>query len=197
MIVIGDVVVSEEILEERFHCDVSKCKGMCCVDGDAGAPLEHSEIPQMQENLETVKPFMEKKGIDTVEEMGVWDRDGLGEKVTPLVDTEECAFAVFEENGIVSCAFEKAYFAGKSSFRKPISCHLYPIRISKAGHFDQLQYHAWSICKTAIPCGKRKDMPVFRFVKDALIRKYGEAWFEQMEYAAAHYRPETPAKKGK
>ena len=181
MIIIGQTIVSEELLEKRFQCDVKKCKGICCVEGDAGAPLEASEIPQMEDALEAVKPYMEAKGLEVVEEEGVWNKDSQGELVTPLVEGRECAFAVFR-NGIALCAFEQAYEDGKTAFKKPISCHLYPIRVQKGGTYEQLHYHRWEICKSAVKCGIKKDVPVFRFLKDALVRKYGEDWYEQLEW---------------
>ncbi|MCB0430357.1 MAG: DUF3109 family protein [Flavobacteriales bacterium] len=187
MIVIDSTLVSEELLETRFHCDLGKCHGECCVQGDAGAPLDASEIPILEEVYDDVKPYMAEKGIAAVDKQGVAVQDNHGEWVTPLVENKECAFVVFEK-GIAICAIEKAFRDGKVTFRKPVSCHLYPVRITRSGVYDHLNYHEWDICKPALSCGKKKGMPVFRFVKDALIRKYGEDWYGRLEWAADNYK---------
>lgn len=183
MIQIEDALVSFDIFEEKFCCDLAQCKGVCCVEGDSGAPLEKDEPGKIEANYRNVKPCMKAEGIAAVEEQGyaVIDRDG--DLVTPLIHNRECAYAI-EENGACWCAIEKAWTEGKSSFRKPISCHLYPIRISKYEGFEALNYNRWEICACARRKGREEGIPLYRFLKDALILRYGREWYEQLEYAA-------------
>lgn len=183
MIQIENTLISFDIFEKKFCCDISQCKGACCIEGDAGAPLEQDEPAKIQENYEGIKPFMKQSGLDAVAAQGfsVIDKDGdLG---TPLINEGECAYAI-EENGSCWCAIEKAWTEGKSSFRKPISCHLYPIRISDFGDFEALNYNKWEICRCARKKGEREGIPLYRFLREALIVRYGEEWYEQLEYAA-------------
>ncbi len=183
MIQIEDALVSFDIFEEKFCCDLAQCKGVCCVEGDSGAPLEKDEPEKIEANYGSVKSYMKAEGIVAVEEQGyaVIDRDG--DLVTPLIHDRECAYAI-EENGACWCAIEKAWTEGKSSFRKPISCHLYPIRISKYEGFEALNYNRWDICACARKKGWEEGIPLYRFLKDALIERYGREWYEQLEYAA-------------
>ncbi|NBC83757.1 MAG: DUF3109 family protein [Bacteroidetes bacterium] len=183
MIKIGRAVVSLEVIENKFCCDLGKCFGSCCVQGDSGAPLEDNETGILDDEWENVKPFLRKEGIEAIEKQGRWIVDEDNDKVTPLVDDKkECAYAIFE-NGIAKCGIEKAYNQGKTDFRKPVSCHLYPVRIQKYRDFDALNYDQWNICKPAIPNGQKNGIPVYTFVKDALIRKYGEEWYHYLTVA--------------
>lgn len=179
MIAIDETLISDDLGKVCFVCDLSACKGQCCVDGDAGAPLDEEEIGILEDCLDEIKPFMTAEGIAQVEENGVFDYDMFGHFVTPLVNGRECAF-VYHENGIALCAIEKAYKEGKISFLKPISCHLYPVRLSKYNNFDAVNYHEWHICKPALINGKKLDVPLYVFLKDSLIRKYGEAWYNEL-----------------
>ena len=158
-------------------------KGACCIEGDAGAPLEEEETQILDEIYAYVKPFMRKEGIKAVEKGGAYTKDHDGEWVTQLVEEKECAFVVFDENGITKCAIENAYKAGKTTFKKPISCHLYPIRTREfiSTNAEALNYDQWSICSPAIACGVSMKMKVFRFLKEPLIRKYGESFFKELE----------------
>lgn len=183
MIQIGDTIVSFDIFEKKFCCDLQVCKGACCIDGDSGAPLEDSEMEQIAENYEGIKPYMKPAGVAVVDEEGFGGKDLDGDLVTPLINGGECAYAI-DENGSCWCAIEKAWSEGKSSFRKPISCHLYPVRIKKYPDFETVNYHKWKICRCAVTKGERETMPLYRFLKDALIARYGEEWYEQLEYAA-------------
>ncbi len=183
MIEIDNKVVSSEILEQRFCCDLPRCKGMCCVHGDSGAPLTPDEALTLEQILEKVKPFMSTEGITAVNEQGVALIDNDGDLVTPLINGRECTFTVFE-NGIATCAIEKAWTQGKVDFRKPLSCHLYPIRVKEYSNFTALNYHHWDVCAPARELGEKIDLPLYKFLKDALIRAYGEEFYTQLEDAA-------------
>ena len=180
MITIDNTINSVDLADVCFVCDLAKCKGACCVEGDAGAPLEEQEISHLEDEYDFIKPFMRPEGIAEVEKNGVFDFDVSGHYVTPLVNGKECAFLYFSEDGIAGCAIEKAWEAGKTSFRKPVSCHLYPIRISRYKDFEAVNYQEWHVCKPALRHGERLDVPVYRFLKVALIRKYGEKWYKKL-----------------
>ena len=179
MLVIDNILVSEEIRDIRFCCDLEKCLGSCCVEGDAGAPLEEEEISMLEDDIEFIKPYMPEKGVEVIEKHGVFDYDAFGEFVTPLINDKDCAF-VYYENNIAKCAIEKAFEEGKISFQKPISCHLYPIRIIKHENFEAVNYHKWYICQSACTLGKKLELPLYKFLKDPLIRKYGEEWYGKL-----------------
>ena len=184
MIEIEDKVLSRELFEKKFVCDLTACKGACCVEGSSGAPLEEEEIHLLEKIYEDVKPFLTKKGIKAIEKQGQWVIDADGDYTTPLVAEEkECAYTIFE-NGMAFCGIEKAYKAGVIDYRKPISCHLYPIRTRKYAKFEALNYDVWHLCKPACACGEKLQVPVYKFLKEALIRKYGEAFYEMVEAAA-------------
>ncbi|MCF8229421.1 MAG: DUF3109 family protein [Bacteroidales bacterium] len=180
MIVLDDKIISNEIKEICFACDLRKCKGACCVDGDAGAPLEEAEISILEDDIEYIKPFMTEAGRREVEKNGVFDYDADGKFVTPLVDGGACAFVNFDEEGIAFCTIEQAFLDNKTDFQKPLSCHLYPIRISQLRDGGEaLNYHKWHICKPALKRGSREKYALKKFVKTALIRKYGNGWYER------------------
>jgi hypothetical protein len=180
MILIDHVSVSDDLHLVKFCCNLPKCQGACCVGGDAGAPLEEHEISILEDEMEIYKPYMTDGGIKTVAEHGVFDYDMYGKFVTPLVNDGECAFANFE-NGIAHCAIERAFFHQKTKFRKPVSCHLYPVRITSYEQFDAVNYHKWNICKPALKKGNRDGIPLYKFLKSALVRKYGEDWYHRLE----------------
>lgn len=179
MIAVQDTLISDDIRDVKFACDLCACKGACCIDGDAGAPLEEDEISTLEDCLEDVMPYMTAEGAKVVREYGVFDYDSFGNYVTPLVNNSACAFVYFE-NGVAGCVFEKAYLEKKINFRKPVSCHLYPIRISKYTDFEAVNYHEWHICKPALVSGKANDMPLYKFLKDSLTRKYGNKWYSEL-----------------
>jgi hypothetical protein len=182
MIAIDDTLISDDLGEVFFICDLARCHGACCVEGDAGAPLDEEEIGEMEDILEKVRPFMTLAGRSVVDENGVFDYDADGNFVTPLVNHRECAFVYFED-GIVKCAIEKAYNEGLISFKKPVSCHLYPVRIVKYKDFDAVNYHKWGICDRALVKGKREGVKVYEFLKEPLIRKYGKEWYQKLDAA--------------
>lgn len=183
MIQIGNTLVSFDIFEKKFCCDLARCKGACCIEGDAGAPLDREEPELIEANYEGIRPFMRPEGVEAVREQGFAVIDSDGDLGTPLIEGRDCAYAI-EENGICWCAIEKAWSQGKSAFRKPVSCHLYPIRVSDFGEFRALNYHKWEICRGACEKGEREGIPVYRFLREALIDRYGEEWYRQLEYAA-------------
>lgn len=187
MIAVGDTLVSEEIIDKKFVCDLNACKGACCVKGDYGAPLEESELAILNRVYKKVEPFLPESGKKAIAEQGKFIRYEKREWVTPLAKNNECAYTVFE-NGFAKCGIEKAYLAGEINFKKPISCHLYPIRISKhRTGYDALNYDRWSICSAACKLGKSLSVSVYEFLKEPLIRKYGKRWFKQMEKTAKVY----------
>ena len=190
MIVIDKTIVSDELLDEKFVCALDKCKGACCVEGESGAPLQWEETTELEKIYEQVKPYMTPEGIQAVKEYGTWLVDSDGDFVTPLVDgVKQCAY-VFFEKGTALCAIEQANRMGRIEFRKPLSCHLYPVRITQHDTYDAVNYDRWEICSPACANGKQLGVPVFQFVKEALIRKYGREWYVQLEGAAAFRKGE-------
>lgn len=184
MIPIGNTIVSDEIIKEKFVCDLIKCKGACCVEGASGAPLEEEELEILENIYDKVKPYLTKEGIEAVEEYGLYIKDSDGDLVTPLINGYgACAYTIFEK-GIAQCGIEKAYRDGKIDFQKPVSCHLYPVRITKYKEYDAVNYHEWEICSHACSLGKKLKVPVYVFLKDSLVRKYGTAWYDQLKLAA-------------
>lgn len=184
MIEIEHTLVHEDVFEENFVCNLERCKGACCVEGDAGAPLEKTELKVLEEIYPLVKPYMTPEGIRTVEESGTWVKDADGDYTTPCVGgNQECAYVIWD-NGISKCAIEKAYLDGKIQWKKPVSCHLYPIRVTAYPEFDVLHYDRWHICSPGCAFGNELKVPVYKFLKEPLIRKYGEEWYNQIEQAA-------------
>lgn len=186
MIEIDDKIVSTDLLKECFACDLEQCKGICCVEGNAGAPLEMEEIDILEEEFSNFRPYMTEAGVQAVEEQGFMVIDTDGDYTTPLVNDAECAYS-FEENGITFCAIERAWREGKCSFQKPISCHLYPIRVAQFRNGTLgLNYHRWEVCRSACKCGKRLGIPVYKALKEPIIRRFGEEFYERLEEAAKH-----------
>jgi hypothetical protein len=182
MLQINNTIISLDLLEKQFVCNLDKCLGECCIAGDSGAPLNDDEIDFLERNFDKIKPYMEKAGIEAIEENGIFWIDPEGEKVTCLVNGKECAFV--KMNGkTANCAIEMAFNDKKIDFIKPISCHLYPVRIKEFKDFTAVNYDTWDICKPAEIYGKYLGVPVFRFLKEPLIRKFGEDWYEQLEIA--------------
>lgn len=192
MIAIGNKLVSEELFEEEFACNLSACKGACCVEGDGGAPLEEEELALLAEERDNFLPYLTKEGREELKKQGLWVKESWQNKTylsTPLLNqTGACAYAVFE-NGVALCGIEKAWKAGATPFRKPVSCHLYPIRISEIRKGTEvLNYHRWAICQPACKQGKKLGLPVYAFLKEAIIRKYGEAFYEELDAVARQWR---------
>lgn len=181
MLLIENTLVSDELISENFVCNISKCKGECCVAGEAGAPLEKEETTYLEKNYLKIKPFLNSKGIKSIEEQGVFVKGYDGDFETPLVNGEECAYTVFSESGIASCGIENAHKQGAIDFQKPISCHLYPVRIQYYEKMVSVNYHSWTICSEACSFGDSLKIPIYQFVKIALIRKFGKTWFQALE----------------
>lgn len=181
MILVGKAVLSDDVREKFFVCDLDKCKGACCEEGDAGAPLEEEETNILTEIYPKVKDYLSEEGRNAIEKKGAWVTDWDGEKVTPTIGRNgACAYALTDDRGILKCGIEQAYLDGKVEFKKPISCHLYPIRITKYDDFDALNYDQWDICDAACVLGNKLGVPVYKFLKEALIRKYGETWYQEL-----------------
>ena len=187
MIEVGHVLVHEDLIKNDFVCNLTKCKGICCVEGDAGAPLAANETDILKEILPKVKPYMTEAGIKAIEQQGTHVVDADGDLTTTCVDgNKECAYVTWE-NGITKCAIEKAFEQGEVDWKKPISCHLYPIRTTQYPEFEVLHYDRWHICHDACTFGKELGVPVYQFLKDPLTRKYGEEWYKEFELAAQVY----------
>jgi hypothetical protein len=185
MIIIQETLVSDEIMDNDFACNLNACKGACCVEGDEGALLDKDEIPMLRKIYPKVKEYLTPEGIEAIEKQGYYIVNDEGELKTPLIDNGPCAYTYYSE-GIALCGIEKAYREKKIKWQKPVSCHLYPIRITKVGEYDALNYERWKICKPACVNGKQLQIPVFRFVKDALVRKYGQEYFDALEATYAY-----------
>lgn len=181
IIEIGNILVSDELLTKHFVCDLNACKGACCVEGDDGAPLTTDEVTLLEDNIDAIKPYMTQAGIDVVDESGVFYMDRTNEPVTALVNGKDCAFVTLDEKGITKCGVEQAYRDGKIEFNKPISCHLYPIRVSKFSTFESLNYDRWPICNPACSLGEQLKVPVYKFLKEPITRAYGDGFYNELE----------------
>lgn len=184
MIQIDDVVVSLDVIKEKFICDLSACKGECCIEGDAGAPVEKDEVEQLEKVLPIVWDELSDEAKEVIDRQGVVYTDRDGDLVTSIVNGKDCVFTCYDEKGTCFCAIEKAFREGKTDFYKPVSCHLYPIRVGDFGPYKALNYHRWSVCKAAVILGTKNNMPVYRFLKEPLIRKFGKEWYDELELAA-------------
>ena len=190
MIQIDDKLISEDLFSEEFVCNLAKCKGICCVEGDAGAPLDEDETKILDEIYPKIKSYLRPEGIQAIEEQGTYTLDFEGDLVTPLVNNAECAYVIFDKKGYTKCAIEKAYEDGVIDWQKPISCHLYPIRITEYSNFSAINYHEWDICSDACTLGKELGVKVYQFLKKPLIRKYGEEFYQTLSEAAEEWEKE-------
>lgn len=186
--------MSDDVIEKEFVCNLDKCKGACCVEGDYGAPLDEDELEILKKVYPKVKPYLSKEGIKAIEEQGTHVLDDDGDLSTPTIKGRECAYAIYDEKNILKCGIEQAHKDGKIAWKKPISCHLYPIRITKKKNFEALNYHKWNICSPACSLGKELQVPVYKFLKDPLIRKYGEAWYTELSEVVEAYQKEKGKK---
>jgi hypothetical protein len=187
MFQLGKTIVSEEIMETDFVCNLAACKGACCIAGEAGAPLEDKETEILVDIFKEVKPFLREEGIAAIELQGAFVKGEDGEWETPLVNNRECAYVIFSDSGIAKCGLEEAYERGATSWRKPISCHLYPVRVKEYTELIAVNYHKWQICDPACSLGRKLKVPVYKFVKEALIRKFGKRWYQLLEKTAKEY----------
>lgn len=184
MIQIDNVVVSFDVFREKFFCNLDACKGECCIEGDAGAPVELEEVAKLEEALPAIWDELSPEARRVIEEQGVVYTDQEGDLVTSIVNNKDCVFTCYDEKGCCYCAIEKAYRAGKVDFYKPVSCHLYPIRVGNYGSYKAVNYHRWDVCKAAVLLGRKENLPVYKFLKEPLIRKFGKAWYEELELTA-------------
>lgn len=181
MIKINKTLISEAIIDTEFACNLSACKGECCVAGDAGAPLDEPELDILNSIYPKVKPFLRPEGIKAIEEQGTHVLSDFEEPETPLVEGKECAYVNFSDHGTALCGIEMAYRAGEIDFKKPVSCELYPIRVQKLSELQAVNYDKWEICSDACTLGKSLEIPVYKFAKAALKRKFGEEWYTELE----------------
>ena len=188
MVQIDDVVVSLDVFREKFICNLDACKGQCCIEGDAGAPLEEEEVAELEKVLPVIWDQLSPQAREIIDRQGVCYTDQDGDLVTSIVNGKDCVFTCYDEKGCCYCAIEKAYRDGKVDFYKPVSCHLYPIRVGNYGFYKAVNYHRWDVCKAAVILGQKENVPVYKFLKEPLIRKFGEAWYNEMESVAEELR---------
>lgn len=181
LVEIQDKIVSTQIFERQFVCDLTACKGACCIEGNGGAPVTKEEVDIMQVNLDKIRPYMRPEGIAAIEAHGVVYEDEDFEPATTLVNGKECAFVYFDQTNTAKCAIEKAHREGQIDFIKPISCHLYPIRTKQFNEYTALNYEKWDICEPACACGEKLDVPVYKFLKEPLIRAFGPEFYKELE----------------
>lgn len=194
MFQLGKTIVSEDILEKEFVCNLSACHGGCCIDGDAGAPLSQDETAILDAIYPVVKPFLRKEGIAAIEAQGTWVVGTDGELETPLIDNKDCAYVIFDGKTAL-CGIEQAYNQGLVSWKKPVSCHLYPIRVKDFSEFSAVNYDRWDICNPACALGKELEVPVYKFVREALIRKFGQDWYDELEKVALELKSQPPRRR--
>lgn len=188
MLQIDDTIISLDLIDETFVCDLNICKGICCIEGDDGAPLAPEEVKIIEDLLPLIWDDLTEKSKELIREQGVSYIDGDGEPVTSIVNGEECVFTYTDENGQCKCAIEKAFREGKTDFYKPISCHLYPVRLQKYESYTAVNYHRWSVCNCARKLGGKLGVPVYQFLKEPLVRNFGTEWYEQLSIAASELK---------
>lgn len=188
MVIVQNKLVSDDLLSEHFICNLKSCKGACCVEGDMGAPLEQEETIILEQLYPLYKKFLTAEGISAIESNGFYVKDDENYLSTPLIDNKACVYIQYDSLGVAKCGIEIAYYEGLIDFKKPISCHLYPIRVTKMPEdsFDALNYDQWDICKAACELGKKEKVPVFKFLKEPIIRKYGSEFYDELEHAFNH-----------
>lgn len=194
MFLIQNTLVSLDVIEKEFCCDLDTCRGCCCIEGDAGAPISDEEVAEIEQIMPLLLPEMTKEARAVVEKQGVSYLDPSGERVTSIVNDKDCIFARTDHNGWCYCLIEKAYNAGKIGFKKPISCHLYPIRLTKVGDYTGVEYHRWDICHCARQLGKKKHIPLYQFLREPLIRRFGEEWYAELELTANEWKKQCEQK---
>lgn len=191
MLIIQDKFVSLDLIEEQFLCNLNACKGACCWEGDSGAPLEEEELAILDQIYEQVRPFLLPESVEKIEKEGGYKYyEAFDEYGTTLMPNGACVYMTYDEMGIAKCGIEQAYRAGEVDFYKPISCHLYPVRVNvdRKANFEALNYERWQICSAACALGKEKQLPIYKFIKPAIIRKYGEDFYEELEAASENLK---------
>ena len=210
MLIVKDCIVSDHLADLYFACDLAKCKGRCCVEGDSGAPLLESEVAEMEKVLPSVLPYMTEKGREAVRLQGVAVRDKDGDLGTPLVDGRECAFVTWADDGTALCAIELGMRNEKlgmtagantsslipnSSFIKPVSCHLYPVRVEEYGEFTAVNYHEWEVCRCAVAKDNPNRKPLYEYLREPLIRRFGQEWYDELVAEVDRMKKDSRAKK--
>ncbi|MCM1034534.1 MAG: DUF3109 family protein [Paludibacter sp.] len=190
---IQNTIVGLDVIEKHFCCDLETCKGICCVEGDAGAPVTEDEEQKIRALLPLLLPDMTKEARQVVSEQGISYLDPTGERVTQIVNGKDCVFARTDHNGWCYCLIEKAFRAGKTDFRKPLSCYLYPIRLTEHPTFTAVEYHRWDICHCARVCGKKLHLPIYQFLKEPLIERFGKAWYDELCLVAEEWNKQKQA----
>lgn len=190
MLQINDTLISLDLIERFFICDLDKCHGECCIEGDAGAPLEEEERHKLKEILPLIWDDLLPEAQEVIKSQGVAYIDEEGDLVTSIVNGKDCVFTCYDKNGLCQCTVEKAYRAGKTDFYKPISCHLYPVRIKRYPDFTAINYHRWKICKAAEVLGRKEGVRAYQFLEKPLVRKFGQAWYDELKEAAQAYLDE-------
>ncbi|KAA6441666.1 DUF3109 family protein [Dyadobacter flavalbus] len=193
MILIENTCISDDVEDQFFVCNLDKCKGACCVEGDSGAPLDEVELAILDQIYPHVEPYLSEAGKEVIAKEGTYTTDWEGDFVTPVINGRECAYAIYDQRGILKCGIEEAFNDGKIDYKKPISCHLYPIRVTKYEQYHALNYDRWEICSPACGLGKELGVPVYKFLKEPLIRAYGTDWYDQLNQEI-HERQEARAK---
>lgn len=191
MLQVGDVVVSFDVLKEKFLCDLSACHGACCIEGDAGAPLELDEVAQIEDVLPLIWDELSPEAREIIDKQGVAYVDREGDLVTSIVGGKDCVFTCYDGRGCCYCAIERAFREGKTKFMKPVSCHLYPIRVKDFGTFKGVNYNRWDVCKAAVLLGQKEDLPVYKFLREPLIRKFGAEWYAELETAVEELKKQN------
>ncbi|MDR1403006.1 MAG: DUF3109 family protein [Tannerellaceae bacterium] len=188
MILIGDTLVSFDVIERMFLCDLSACKGACCfVEAASGAPLEKEELAALRDVIPAVWDDLSRQAQDVVRKQGVAYIDPDGEDVVSIVGDRDCIFTCYDGQGVCKCAIEKAYREGRTTVQKPISCHLYPIRVSRYDTFRAVNYHRWKICRFGEALGRKEGLPLYKFLREPLIRKFGAEWYEELDTFAGEW----------
>jgi hypothetical protein len=188
MIEIKDTVVTLDLFREQFCCDLGACKGACCIEGDAGAPVKLEKVAQLEEAAEIVWDELSPKAQEVIKAQGVVYTDQDGDIVTSIVDNKDCVFTCYDDKGCCYCAIDKAFREGRCKFQKPISCHLYPIRLSRMGSYTAVNYHRWDVCKAATLLGKKLNLPVYKFLKEPLIKAFGQEWWDECDVVAGELK---------
>lgn len=198
MLQIQDTLVSDDLLLEPFVCDLARCRGACCVEGDSGAPVDPAEKRILEDIFPLVEPYMRPEGAAAVRLQGAWVDDPYDHAPsTPLIGRRECAYLTYHTDGTARCAIEQAYCDGRIAFKKPISCHLYPVRLSRILSFTALNYHRWDICRDACALGRKLGAAAYEFLREPLVRRFGQAWYDELRLTAREYAEELSRRNGK
>ena len=187
MIEIGDTIISLDIIERYFCCDLARCKGECCIEGEAGAPLDKDEFKLLRKILPAVWNDLSPAAQAVINKQGVGYIDRENDIVTSIVNGKDCVFTFYDTDGICKCAIEKAYKEGRIDFMKPVSCHLYPIRVKQYRDYKAVNFHRWKVCRAAEIAGTQKRLPLYKFLREPLVRKFGEEWYNALDTCALEY----------